>query len=167
MALLAGPSRTVRDTHVCSKYGGTDALLPFCSYIAKTGAFFENHGSGLGTNSTPNHQMIVGGQAMTLKNPPHGAAPVWDVPSVAALAARSGMTWKGYTGAGGYPLQFYQDLAATTTASTCMSRTSGCAGVQYPREHTQDRDKRAQPVRRRRATGQAAPCGMTSRPTVC
>jgi hypothetical protein len=88
----------------------TDALLPFYSYLAKTGTFFENHGSGLGTNSTPNHQMIVGGQAMTLKNPPSGTNPVWDVPSVPALAQQNGKTWKGYTGTDGYPLQFYQDL---------------------------------------------------------
>lgn len=92
----------------------TDRLLPFYSYLAKTGAFFENHGSGLGTNSTPNHQMIVGGQAMTLRNPPRGTTPVWDVPSVPALAAQNGMTWKGYTGASGYPLQFYQALRGST-----------------------------------------------------
>jgi Phosphoesterase family len=88
----------------------TDKALPFYSYLAKTGAFFENHGSGLGTNSTPNHQMLVGGQAMTLKNPPFNAPPVWDVPSVPALAARHGLNWKGYTGSSGYPLQFYKEL---------------------------------------------------------
>jgi len=88
----------------------TDALLPFYSYIAKTGTFFENHGAGLGTSSTPNHQMIVGGQAMTLRNPPRGTSPVWDVSSVPALAERNGKTWKGYTGTSGYPLEFYRDL---------------------------------------------------------
>jgi phospholipase C len=92
----------------------TDALLPFYSYLAKTGTFFENHGSGLGTNSTPNHQMIVGGQATTLKNPPKGASPVWDIPSVPALAERNGKTWKGYTGTDGYPLHFYQDLRGSS-----------------------------------------------------
>jgi Phosphoesterase family len=89
----------------------TDALLPFYSYVAKTGAFFENHGSAFGTNSTPNHLALVGGQSMTLRNPPRGAPPpVWDLPSVPALAAKNGMTWKGYTGSTGYPLQFYKDL---------------------------------------------------------
>lgn len=88
----------------------TDTLLPFYSYLAKTGTFFENNGSGLGTNSTPNHQMIVGGQAMTLRNPLRGTNPVWDVPSVPALAEHNGKSWKGYTGSDGYPLQFYQNL---------------------------------------------------------
>jgi hypothetical protein len=88
----------------------TDTLLPFYSYVAKTGTFFENHGSGFGTNSTPNHQCLVGGQATTLRNPPPNASPVWDVPSVPALAANNGLTWKGYTGSSGYPLQFYKNL---------------------------------------------------------
>lgn len=89
----------------------TDTLLPFYSYLAKTGAFFENHGSAFGTNSTPNHLVLVGGQSMTLRNPPRGAPPpVWDIPSVPSLAARNGMTWKGYTGSSGYPLRFYKDL---------------------------------------------------------
>jgi hypothetical protein len=57
--------------------------------------------------------MIVGGQAMTLRNPPRGASPVWDVPSVPALAEQHGRTWKGYTGAGRYPLHFYQDLQSS------------------------------------------------------
>lgn len=87
-----------------------DTLLPFYAFLARTGTFFENHGSGFGTNSTPNHQCLVGGQATTLRNPPFNAPPVWDVPSVPALAARNGLTWKGYTGSSGYPLQFYKDL---------------------------------------------------------
>ena len=88
----------------------TDRLLPFYSYLARTGTFFENHGAGFGTNSTPNHQCLVGGQATTLRNPPFNAPPVWDVPSVPALAATNGLTWKGYTGSSGYPLQFYKNL---------------------------------------------------------
>ena len=50
----------------------TDAVLPFYAYLAKTGAFLENHCSGFGTNSTPNHLLIVGGQTPTLRNPPRG-----------------------------------------------------------------------------------------------
>lgn len=87
-----------------------NTLLPFYAYLAKTGAFLENHASGFGTNSTPNHQCIVGGQAATLRNPPHGTSPVWDIPSVPALAGANGTTWKAYTGADGYPLQFYAGL---------------------------------------------------------
>ncbi|GAC1510190.1 MAG: hypothetical protein NVS2B16_09980 [Chloroflexota bacterium] len=89
----------------------TDALLPFYAYLARTGTFFENHGSAFGTNSTPNHLALIGGQSMTLRNPPRGAPPpVWDLPSLPALAAANGRTWKGYTGRSGYPLHFYRDL---------------------------------------------------------
>ncbi len=46
-------------------------------------AFLENHCSGFGTNSTPNHLLIVGGQTPTLRNPSRAQAqPVWDMPSV-------------------------------------------------------------------------------------
>ena len=48
----------------------TIAVLPFYAYLAATGAFLENHCSGFGTNSTPNHLLIVGGQSPTLRNPP-------------------------------------------------------------------------------------------------
>ena len=93
----------------------TDSLLPLYSYLAKTGVFFENHGAALGTNSAPNHQVIVGGQAMTLKNPPHMSSPARDVPSLPALAESNQKTWKGYTGTQGYPLNFYKGLAGSTS----------------------------------------------------
>jgi len=105
-----------------------DTLLPFYAYLARTGAFFENHATGLGTNSSPNHQMIVGGQAMTLKNPPFNNPPVWDVPSLPALAVRNGLTWKGYTGSSGYPLQFYKDLRGSpnlVASSTFIADAQG------------------------------------------
>jgi len=44
----------------------TTAVLPYYAYLAATGAFLENHCSGFGTNSTPNHLLIVGGQTPTL-----------------------------------------------------------------------------------------------------
>ena len=47
----------------------TAAVLPYYLYLAATGAFLENHCSEFGTNSTPNHLAIVGGQSPTLKNP--------------------------------------------------------------------------------------------------
>jgi hypothetical protein len=101
----------------------TDALLPFYSYLAKTGTVFENHGAGLGTNSTPNHQIIVGGQATTLKNPSRGTRPEWDIPSVPALAEQNGRTWKGYTGKVQYPLYLYQALQASTNPRVVGSDT--------------------------------------------
>src|SRR6476659_6344857 len=50
----------------------TTAVLPYYAYLAATGAFLENHCSGFGTNSTPNHLLLVGGQTPTLRNPPRG-----------------------------------------------------------------------------------------------
>ena len=89
----------------------TTAVLPFYAYLAATGAFLENHCSGFGTNSTPNHLLIVGGQSPTLRNPPRAAPqPVWDIPSLPGHAADHGLTWKAYTGSSGYPVEFYSQL---------------------------------------------------------
>jgi hypothetical protein len=89
----------------------TLAVLPFYAYLAATGAFLENHCSGFGTNSTPNHLLIVGGQSPTLRNPPRNVPdPVWDLPSLPGHAADHGLTWKAYTGTSGYPVSFYQQL---------------------------------------------------------
>ena len=89
----------------------TDTVLPFYAYLALTGTFFENHCSGFGTNSTPNHLLIVGGQSPTLKNPSsRQAEPVWDMASVPGLAADNGLDWRCYAGASGYPFFFYQQL---------------------------------------------------------
>jgi len=92
----------------------TVADLPFYAYLAATGAFLENHCSGFGTNSTPNHLLIVGGQTPTLRNPPrtHGD-PVWDLPSLPGHAADHGLTWKAYTGRSGYPVSLYQQLTGS------------------------------------------------------
>ena len=92
----------------------TLAVLPFYAYLAATGAFLENHCSGFGTNSTPNHLLILGGQTPTLRNPPQSAtAPVWDMPSILGHAGDAGLTWKAYTGSSGYPVQFYTQLAGS------------------------------------------------------
>jgi phospholipase C len=89
----------------------TEAVLPFYAYLAATGAFVENHCSGFGTNSTPNHLLIIGGQSPTLRNPPRTSPqPVWDMPSLPGHAASHGLTWKAYTGSSGYPVAFYQQL---------------------------------------------------------
>jgi len=66
----------------------TTAVLPFYAYLAATSAFLENHCAGFGTNSTPNHLLLVGGQSPTLRNPPRAQpSPLWDMPSVMGLAA--------------------------------------------------------------------------------
>ena len=89
----------------------TATVLPFYAYLAATGAFFENHCSGFGTNSTPNHLLIVGGQSPTLRNPPRDQAqPMWDMPSLPGRAQESGVAWRAYAGKAGYPLQFYAQL---------------------------------------------------------
>ena len=86
-------------------------MLPFYAYLAATGAFVENHCSGFGTNSTPNHLLIVGGQSPTLRNPPRSQPdPEWDMPSLPGHAQDHGLTWKVYTGHGGYPVGFYTQL---------------------------------------------------------
>jgi hypothetical protein len=89
----------------------TQTVLPFYAYLGTTGAFLENHCSGFGTNSTPNHLLLVGGQSPTLRNPPRNQPPpLWDMPSVLGLAADHGRTWRGYTGRSQYPLSFYTQL---------------------------------------------------------
>jgi hypothetical protein len=89
----------------------TATVLPFYAYLAATGAFLENHCSEFGTNSTPNHLLIVGGQSPTLRNPPRNAPqPVWDMPSLPGHAADHDLTWKAYTGSSHYPVAFYKQL---------------------------------------------------------
>ena len=92
----------------------TAVVLPFYAYLAATGAFLENHCSGFGTNSTPNHLLIVGGQSPTLRNPPRAAPPpVWDMPSILGHAGDHHLTWKAYTGSSSYPVAFYQQLTGS------------------------------------------------------
>ena len=92
----------------------TTAVLPFYAYLAASGAFLENHCSGFGTNSTPNHLLIVGGQTPTLRNPPRNKPqPVWNLPSLPGHSADHGLSWKAYTGSGHYPVAFYSQLAGS------------------------------------------------------
>lgn len=89
----------------------TVADLPFYAYLATTGAFLENHCSGFGTNSTPNHLLLVGGQSPTLRNPSRTQPPpLWDMPSVPGLADDAGIGWACYTGTSNYPAGFYKQL---------------------------------------------------------
>jgi hypothetical protein len=89
----------------------TRAVLPYYMYLALTGALLENHCSGYGTNSTPNHLLIIGGQSPTLKNPSRrGPQPVWDLPSLPGHAEDHGISWAFYAAAGNYPVSFYSQL---------------------------------------------------------
>ena len=90
----------------------TTAVLPYYAWLAASGALLENHCTSFGTNSTPNHLLIVGGQTPTLRNPPRAQQPppVWDMPSLPGHAGDHGVGWKAYTGASGYPLEFYKQL---------------------------------------------------------
>jgi hypothetical protein len=88
-------------------------VLPYYLYLATTGAFFENHCAQFGTNSTANHLALVGGQTPTLRNPPAGTAPQWDMPSVFGLAEEHGVAWRAYTEPGTYPVRFYTQLVGS------------------------------------------------------
>jgi len=88
----------------------TRTVLPYYLYLALTGAFFENHCAGFGTNSTANHLLIVGGQSPTLKNPSTARSPLWDMPSLPGLADAHGVAWRAYSASNGYPVAFYAQL---------------------------------------------------------
>jgi hypothetical protein len=87
----------------------TAADLPYYLYLAVTGAFLENHCAGFGTNSTPNHLLLVGGQSPTLTNPPLRSEVRWDMPSVPGVAEANGRSWRCYA-PGGYPVKYYREL---------------------------------------------------------
>jgi phosphoesterase family protein len=87
-----------------------DVILPFYSWLAKQFTYCDYH-FGLGTNSTPGHMLAVGGQTPTLRNPPSGTAPVWDLPTIFKHVEAGGRTWGAFTGSDLYPLKFYQELS--------------------------------------------------------
>jgi hypothetical protein len=89
----------------------TAKVLPYYLYLAATGGFLENHCAGFGTNSTPNHLLLVGGQSPTLRNPPRRLPPpLWDMPSLPGLAQDNGVAWRFYAAAQNYPVGFYKQL---------------------------------------------------------
>jgi hypothetical protein len=111
----------------------TRAVLPYYLYLAVTGAFFENHCSQFGTNSTPNHLALVGGQTPTLRNPPSGTTPQWDMPSVFGLAQDNGVAWRAYTDPGTYPIHFYTQLVGSpNVVSTSRFVADAAAGALPP-----------------------------------
>jgi phospholipase C len=89
-----------------------DALIPFYSWLAKNHVFSDHH-FGLGSNSTPGHMLLVGGQTPTLKNPPFNAPPEWDLPSIFGHAEQAGVDWAAFPSDQGYPLEFYKELRTT------------------------------------------------------
>jgi Phosphoesterase family len=97
----------------------TADVLRFYLYLATTGAFLENHCSGFGTNSTPNHLLLVGGQSPTLRNK-NG---LWDMPSVPGLAEDNAVSWRCY-GTNEfdpnviYPVDFYTQLHGSANVVT-------------------------------------------------
>ena len=107
----------------------TAAVLPYYLYLAVTGAFLENHCAGFGTNSTPNHLLIVGGQSPTLKNPSERSAPEWDMPSLPGLAEANGVAWRAYAASHDYPVAFYPQLKGSpNVVSSSQFLTDAKAG---------------------------------------
>ncbi len=106
----------------------TAAVLPYYLYLAATGACLENHCSGFGTNSTPNHLLLVGGQSPTLRNPSRRQPPpLWDMPSVPGAAEDAGVSWRVYAASGHYPVGFYEQLH---NSPNVVSSTQFLADVQ-------------------------------------
>lgn len=93
-----------------------DVVLPFYSWLAKQFTFCDHH-FGLGTNSTPGHMLAVGGQTPTLRNPPSGTSPQWDLPTIFKHVERAGITWGAFTGDDRYPLTLYSELADSASRS--------------------------------------------------
>ncbi|MGN6870536.1 MAG: alkaline phosphatase family protein [Solirubrobacteraceae bacterium] len=109
----------------------TRAVLPYYMHLALTGAFFENHCAGFGTNSTPNHLLIVGGQSPTLKNPSaRQPPPLWDMPSLPGLAETNNVTWRAYAASNDYPVGFYTQLkGSSNVVSSAQFVTDAKAGT--------------------------------------
>jgi hypothetical protein len=91
---------------------------PRCCPITPTspppGRSWKTTAPSVGTNSTPNHLLIVGGQSPTLRNPPRSQPPpVWDLPSILGHAGDHQLSWHAYTGRSSYPVAFYRQLAGS------------------------------------------------------
>jgi hypothetical protein len=110
----------------------TAGVLPYYLYLAITGAFLENHCTAFGTNSTPNHLVIVGGQSPTLKNPSESQSPVWDMPSVFGLAQAAGVSWKAYAASGNYPVSFYTQLQGSPDVVSSSQFVADAKAGQLP-----------------------------------
>ncbi len=111
----------------------TRAVLPYYLHLGLTGAFLENHCAGYGTNSTPNHLLIVGGQSPTLKNPSSSQAqPEWDMPSLPGLAEANGVTWRAYAASQDYPVAFYTQLKGSPNVVSSSQFVTDAKAGQLP-----------------------------------
>ena len=54
--------------------------------------------------------LAVGGQTPTLRNPPSGISPVWDLPTIFKHVEAAGISLGAFTGASRYPVAFYAEL---------------------------------------------------------
>jgi hypothetical protein len=99
-----------------------DAILPFYSWLAKQFTYCDYH-FGLGTNSTPGHMLAVGGQTPTLRNPPSGTSPVWDLPTIFKHVEAGGHTWGAFTGTDLYPVKYYKELSDATSRKSIHTST--------------------------------------------
>jgi Phosphoesterase family len=86
-----------------------DVVLPFYSWLAKQFTFCDHH-FGIGTNSTAGHMLAIGGQTPTLRNPPQGKTPVWDLPTIFKHVEGAGISWGAFTGSDRYPVNLYTEL---------------------------------------------------------
>jgi hypothetical protein len=99
-----------------------DTILPYYSWLAKQFTYCDYH-FGLGTNSTPGHMLAVGGQTPTLRNPPSGTAPVWDLPTIFKQVEVGGHTCGAFTGTDLYPVKFYKELSDATSRKSIHTST--------------------------------------------
>src|SRR6266851_7483226 len=85
-----------------------DVFIPYYSWLAKQFTFCDHH-FGVGTNSTPGHMMLVGGQTPTLRN--YFTTPrVWDLPTVLKHAGKHGTSWAAFPDDHGYPTNCFTEL---------------------------------------------------------
>jgi hypothetical protein len=96
-----------------------DTVIPFYSWLAKQFTFCDHH-FGVGANSTPGHMLAIGGQTPTLRNPPQGTHPVWNLPTIFKHVERGGHTWAAVPNQK-YPIQYYAELNDPVSAANILT----------------------------------------------
>lgn len=77
--------------------------------------------------------MLIGGQSPTLRNPPRGTSPHWDMPSILGVAQEQGITWRAYTAGGrGYPTRFYTQLRGSPNVVASKRFAADASGGDLP-----------------------------------
>ena len=93
-----------------------DVVIPYYSWLAKQFTFCDHH-FGVGSNSTPGHMMLVGGQTPTLRN--YFTSPRnWDLPTVFGHADRHGITWAAFPDGQRYPTSCFTELVQSPDIHT-------------------------------------------------